>query len=146
MIIKKVLQITILLIKALEDGRKLSITELITFSKVVKNTHTHLRMIVLREVKPVLKIMGIVPTKNLPLLTSMTSMVLISSFLIGVTIPSGAYLLKNITDITKITDASYVMAAMIMSFFQYWCIIFQREEFNILLNDLQCIVDSSEYR
>lgn len=113
--------------------------------KSFRKCHAY-EMIVLKKVKPVLKIMGIVPTENMPLLTSTISMVLISLFLIGVTIPSGAYLVKNITDITKITDASYVMAAMIMSFFQYWCIIFQRKEFNILLNDLQYIVDSSEYK
>lgn len=55
-----------------------------------------------------------------------------------------AYLVDNISNMQKSTEASYVIAAMSIYFLQYWVFALQKNRFHDLVNELQCIIDGSE--
>lgn len=67
----------------------------------------------------------------------------ISMPMILLLIPLIAYFYYNLANITKATEAFYVIAATLMCIGQYWFLVVQKEPIFKLLAQLQMLVDQS---
>lgn len=54
-----------------------------------------------------------------------------------------AYMIENISDMTKLTSAMYVVAAMSLHYSIYWAFVAQKNNYGDLMDELQLIVDKS---
>lgn len=66
-----------------------------------------------------------------------------SFFLLAINIPSLAFLLSNLEDMSKATFSSYVLAATTLVISQYWYFAYQQKATNRTFNRLQELVDKS---
>lgn len=96
-------------------------------------------MIVLKESKAVLHLMGLIPGAGVTLPVIIWSLPLITLLL-----PMISYSIVNIHDVRKATDASYVVAADILCIGQYWCLAAQKKNLLSVLDHLdRLVVESS---
>lgn len=103
-------------------------------------------MIVLRQNRVFLKYIGLLLTDNqnsnsehiiFNIFYTMP-MAVIVAFSIG-------YFFKNMSDMSKATEASYPIIGISLYFAEYWAFALQKIDFRNLLADLQDIVDMSMY-
>lgn len=71
--------------------------------------------------------------------------VMASGPMLFVFLGSFAYLVENISDFRKSIEAMYVVAIMCLYYLQYWTFAVQNRNFYHLVNELQCIVDQSNF-
>lgn len=96
------------------------------------------KMIVLKESKAVLHLMGLIPGAGITLPVIIWSVPLITLLL-----PLISYSIVNIHDVRKATDASYVVAADILCIGQYWCLAAQKKNLLSVLDHLDKLVIES---
>lgn len=97
-------------------------------------------MIVLKENKAILHLMGLIPGIGVYLPVAVWSIPLITLLL-----PMIAYSIVNIHDVRKATDASYVIAADILCTGQYWFLAAQKTNLLNVLNHLDRLVAESRF-
>lgn len=90
------------------------------------------------------KLLGLIPVKMeynfaIQLLNAALIVVMCGTF-----IPCIHYFCANINDLTKTTEATYIIGAMSMSLFYYCFVINSKRELQELLEELQVIVHASE--
>lgn len=103
-------------------------------------------MIVLKQNQAFFKIFGLLLNENqLSNWNNIFTNILVSMPILGVLVFSIGYFIENISDVTKTTDATYVICALSLFFVQFWVFALQKIEFRTLINELQSIIDKSKF-
>lgn len=104
------------------------------------------KMAVLNVSRKMCRALGIISNRNGEFsLKNILNYLILSFFLLAVNIPSFIFLISNIENMTTVTHVVYCIAATGLLISHYWYFIYCRQDLSETFNNLQILVDKSEF-